>query len=208
MEDVLEVYSRPYDASRPVLCFDEAGKQLVAHVSAPLPVIPGSPAREDYEYERKGTANIFMTTEPLSGKREVTVTDRRTNVDFAHEIRKIVDARPDAEKIVLVLDNLNTHSAGALYEAFPPEEARRIWERLEVHYTPKHASWLNIAECELSALARQCLDRRIADKETLSREVKAWEQDRNERVVKVDWQFTTADARVKLKRLYPVIQLR
>lgn len=208
MEDVLEVYSRPYDSERPVICFDEASKQLVADVNEPLPVAPGLPARVDYEYERIGTANIFMASEPLAGKREVTVTDRRTNVDFAHEIRRIVDNRPEAKKIILVLDNLSTHSPAALYEAFPPAEARRVWERLEVHYTPKHASWLNMAECELSVLNRQCLDRRIPDKETLAREILSWQTRRNETVVKIDWQFTTTDARIKLKRLYPINQPR
>jgi len=168
---------------------------------------PGKPERVDYEYERRGTANLFMVFEPLAGRRRVTVTERRTAVDFAHVIRDLVDKDyPEAEKIVLVMDNLNTHKPSSLYEAFEPAEARRIFERLEIHYTPKHASWLDMAETELSVLARQCLDRRIPDRETLTREVAAWEKDRNEAVVKVDWRFTTADARIKLKRLYPSIQ--
>jgi hypothetical protein len=209
MEDVLEVYARPYDPKRPQVCFDEGGKQLIGEVRPPLPVRQGSPRREDYEYERNGTANLFMVFEPLAGVRRVEVTQRRTNQDFARMIRRLVDEwYPGAEKIVLVLDNLSTHTAAALYEAFEPAEARRLVERLEWHYTPKHGSWLNVAEMELSVLARQCLDRRIPDEETLRREVAAWEQQRNAAVVKVDWQFTTADARVKLKRLYPTIELQ
>lgn len=208
MEDVLEVYTRPYDPERPVVCFDEASKQLVADVTPPLPAQPGQPARVDYEYERCGTANLFMVFEPLAGQRRVTVTERRTAVDFAQMIHVLVEEMyPTAEKVVLVLDNLNTHGPAALYEAFEPAEARRLVERLEIHYTPKHASWLNMAETELSVLARQCLDRRIAERAILVREVAAWEAERNAAVVKVDWQFTTADARIKLKRLYPSIQL-
>lgn len=209
MEDVLEVYHRPYDPQRPVVCCDEVNKQLVAEVQPSLPMRPGEPAREDYEYERRGTANLFMVFEPLAGKRRVQVTQRRTAVDFACLLRQIVDEDyPNAEKIVLVMDNLNTHGPASLYEAFEPAEARRIWERLEVHYTPKHASWLNMAETELSALARQCLDRRIPDATTLTTQVQAWQEERNEAVVKVDWQFTTANARIKLKRLYPSLELR
>ena len=207
MEDVLEVYTRPYDPRRPQVCLDEASKQLVAEVQTPWPMGPGQPERIDYEYERRGTANLFMVFEPLAGRRRVTVTERRTAVDFANVVRDLVDKDyADAEKIVLVMDNLNTHKPSSLYEAFEPAEARRIFERLEIHYTPKHASWLDMAETELSVLARQCLDRRISDRETLTREVAAWEKDRNEAVVKVDWRFTTADARIKLKRLYPSIQ--
>jgi transposase len=209
MEDVLAVYARPYDPKRPKVCFDEGGKQLIGEVRPPLPVRPGQPQREDYEYERNGTANLFMVFEPLAGTRRVEVTERRTNQDFARIIRRLVDEwYPEAEKIVLVLDNLSTHSPAALYEAFEPAEARRLVEKLEWHYTPKHGSWLNVAEMELSVLARQCLDRRIPDLEALRREVAAWEQKRNAAVVKVDWQFTTADARVKLKRLYPSIELQ
>ena len=194
MEDVLEVYTRPYDPRRPQVCIDEASKQLVAEVQTPLPMEPGQPERIDYEYERHGTANLFMVFEPLAGRRRVTVTERRTAVDYA-----------DADKIVLVMDNLNTHKPSSLYEAFEPAEARRIFERLEIHYTPKHASWLDMAETELSVLGRQCLDRRIPDRATLTREVAAWEKDRNESCVRVDWRFTTADARIKLQRLYPSI---
>lgn len=209
MEDIIEVYTRPYDPRRPQVCIDEASKQLVAEVQAPLPMEPGQPERTDYEYERRGTANLFMVFEPLAGRRRVAVTDRRTAVDFANVIRDLVDKDyPEAEKIVLVMDNLSTHKPSSLYEAFEPAEARRIFERLEIHYTPKHASWLDMAETELSVLGRQCLDRRIPDRETLTREVAAWEKDRNEASVLVDWQFTTADARIKLKRLYPSILAR
>ena len=206
MEDVLEVYSRPYDPARPVVCMDEASKQLVADITPPLPMQPGQPSRQDYEYERRGTANLFMTCEPLAGHRHVKVTDRRTNADFAYLLRDLADIDyRHAEKVVLVSDNLNTHKPAVLYEVFPPEEARRLADRFEFHHTPKHASWLNIAECELSVLGRQCLDRRIDDRDFLAREVAAWEQDRNSQPVRVDWQFTTADARIKLKRLYPVL---
>ncbi len=209
MEDVLGVYARPYDPRRPQVCFDEGGKQLIGEVRPPLPVRPGAPRREDYEYERHGTANLFMVFEPLAGVRRVEVTERRTNRDFARIIRRLVDEwYPGADKIVLVLDNLSTHGPAALYEAFEPAEARRLVEKLEIHYTPKHGSWLNVAEMELSVLARQCLDRRIPDLEALRREVAAWEQTRNAAVVKVDWQFTTADARVKQKKLYPTIELQ
>jgi transposase len=209
MEDVLEVYAQPYNPKRPQVCFDEGGKQLIGEVRPPLPVRPGTPRREDYEYERNGTANLFMVFEPLAGVRRVEVTQRRTNQDFARIIRRLVDEwYAQAEKIVLVLDNLSTHTPAALYEAFEPTEARRVVEKLEWHYTPKHGSWLNVAEMELSVLARQCLDRRIPDEETLRREVAAWEQQRNTAVMKVYWQFTTADAWVKLKRLYPTIELQ
>jgi hypothetical protein len=209
MEDVLEVYARPYDPKRPQVCFDEGGKQLIGDVRPPLPVRPGNPRREDSEYQRNGTANLFMVFEPLAGVRRLEVTERRTNQDFAQVIKRLVDEwYPQAEKIVLVMDNLSTHTPAALYEAFAPAEARRLVEKLEWHYTPKHGSWLNVAEMELSVLARQCLDRRIPDLEALRREVAAWEQKRNAAVVKVDWQFTTADARVKLKRLYPTIELQ
>ena len=182
---------------------------MIGEMRPPLPVRPGSPRREDYEYARNGTANLFMVFEPLAGTRHVEVTERRTNQDFARIMRRLVDEwYPKAEKIVLVMDNLSTHTPAALYEAFAPGEARRLLEKLEWHYTPKHGSWLNVAEMELSVLARQCLDRRIPDLETLRREVAAWEANRNAAVVKVDWQFTTADARVKLKRLYPTIELQ
>jgi transposase len=206
MEDVLEVYQRPYDPKRPVVCFDEQSKQLIRETRTPLPVRPGQPERVDYEYERNGTANLFMTFEPLAGQRRVKVTDRRTKIDFAHAIRELVEQYPTAQKIVLVMDNLNTHKLGSLYEAFAPAEARRLIERLEVHHTPKHGSWLNMAETELSVLSGQCLDRRIGEKDELRTEVDAWERARNNAKCRVDWQFTTDDARVKLKRLYPSIQ--
>ena len=205
MEDVLEVYHRPYDERRPLVALDEASKQLVGEVVQPLPPEPGQPERFDYEYVRNGTANLFMISEPLLvGWRAVQVTERRTATDFAEVVRWLVEeVHPDAEKVVLVLDNLNTHKVASLYEAFPPEQARRIAERLEIHYTPKHGSWLNVAEIELSVLARQCLDRRIAAVQELRRQVAAWEEERNERGVEIRWRFTTADARIKLRRLYP-----
>jgi hypothetical protein len=209
MEDVLEVYSRPYDPARPLVCLDEGGKQLIGEARPPLPVRPGRPRREDSEYQRRGTANLFMIFEPLRGWRHVEVTERKTNRDFALVIRRLVDEwYPAAERIVLVMDNLSTHAAAALYEAFEPAEARRLWAKLEVHYTPRHGSWLDMAETELSVLARQCLDRRISDREALAREVAAWEEGRNGAGTKVDWRFTAADARIKLKRLYPLIQLQ
>lgn len=204
MEDVLEVYHRPYDAHRPVVCMDEASKQLIAEVREPLPAKPGSIAKHDSEYERRGTANLFMAVEPLAGKRTVQVTDRRTKVDWAQFVNfLLLTVYPEAAIVVLVMDNLNTHGIGSLYEAFDPETARALAARLEIHYTPKHGSWLNMAETELSILSRQCLDRRIESKDILTCEVAAWENDRNLRERKIDWQFTTADARIKLKRLYP-----
>lgn len=207
MEDVLEVYTRPHDPARPVVCLDELSKQLVAETRVPLPAEPGQPERVDYEYERCGTANLFLTGEPLAGRRHVTATERRTAVDFAHEVRDLLEVRyPHAEKVVLVMDNLNTHKPAALYEAFEPAVARALLDRLEIHHTPKHGSWLNVAEIELSVLSRQCLDRRIPDLETLTREVAAWEQARNADPRPVNWRFTIPDARIKLKRLYPSIQ--
>jgi hypothetical protein len=207
MEDVLEVYHRPYDEKRPLVCLDEASKQLVGEAVLPIPAEPGQPQRFDYEYVRNGTANLFMVSEPLLGWRAVQVTQRRTARDYAEVLRWLAeDVHPDAEAIVLVQDNLNTHTLASLYEAFEPEQARRIAERFEVHYTPKHGSWLNVAEIELSVLARQCLDRRIGSAEELEREVAAWEEERNERAVEVRWRFTTADARIKLHRLYPSLQ--
>lgn len=206
MEDVLEVYQRPYDPKRPVVCLDEQPKQRIREVRAPIPARPGQPERFDYEYERNGTANLFMLFEPLAGRRRVKVTDRRTKIDFAHVVRELVEQYPSAEKVVLVMDNLNTHRLGSLYEAFAPTEARRLVGRLEVHHTPKHGSWLNVAETELAVLGAQCLDRRIGEREELRSEVAAWEKARNSAKCRVDWQFTTADARVKLKRLYPSIQ--
>jgi hypothetical protein len=207
MEDTLEVYQRPYDEHRPLVCFDEGTKQLVKDVRPPIPGAPGHRERIDYEYERNGTGNLFMMFEPLAGQREVLVTARRTAVDYAEAIQHLVDVRYlSAEKIVLVQDNLNTHTLASLYEAFPPEEARRLIAKLEVHSTPKHGSWLNMAELELGVLRRQCLDRRVPDFSTLIDEVAAWQSDRNAIQVKVSWQFTTADARVKLKRLYPILE--
>ncbi len=207
MEDVLEVYHRPYDERRPLVCLDEASKQLVGEAVRPLPSEPGQPERFDYEYVRNGTANLFMVTEPLLGWRHVEVTERRTAVDFARVVRWLVEElHPDAERVVLVMDNLNTHKLASLYAAFPQEQARRIAEKLEVHHTPKHGSWLNMAEIELSVLAGQCLDRRLGSEAELRGEVEPWEEERNGRQVGIDWRFTTADARIKLKRLYPAVQ--
>jgi hypothetical protein len=209
MEDVSGVYHRPPDPECPVVCVDEGGKQLLGDIREPLPVRPGSPAKEDCEYARGGVANRFLAFEPLAGRRVVEVTGRRTAADFARFVRHLLDvAYPSARKVVLVTDNLNTHCTGSLYEAFPPAEARRLADRIEWHYTPKHGSWLNVAEIELSVPARQCPDRRIPDREVLAREAAAWEAKRNAAGVKADWQFTTADARVKLKKLYPTIQLQ
>lgn len=206
MEDVLEIYKRPYDPKHPVVCMDETSKQQIRETRLPLSMSSGQVERYDTEYERNGVSNIFMFCEPLRGWRKTKVTDRRTKVDWAHAIRELVDMDyPSAEKITVVLDNLNTHAGSSLYEAFPPEEARRILKRLEFHYTPKHGSWLNIAEIELSILGRQCLNRRIPDQGSLKKEVNAWNKTRNNQMGKVDWQFTTEDARIKLKRLYPLI---
>lgn len=207
MEDVLEVYHRPFDPDRPIVCLDEASKQLIGETRTPLPPEPGRPERFDYEYVRNGTANLFMLSQSLLGWRTVLVTERRTALDFAEVVRGLVeDLHSDAEKVVLVMDNLNTHKLASLYEAFPPERARRIAHKLEIHYTPKHGSWLNVAEIELSVLARQCLDRRMETAEMLRREVAAWEEPRNERAAEVQWRFTTADARIKLRHLYPSLQ--
>lgn len=206
MEDVLSVYTRPYDPSHPVVCLDETSKQLVLEKQVPLPAQPGQLERYDYEYERNGVSNLFMISEPLTGWRHVEVTDRRTKQDYAYQIKYLVDVRyPDAEWVTVIHDQLNTHVPSALYETFEPEEARRILDKLELHYTPKHGSWLNMAEIELSVLARQCLDRRIPDQAALKREVAAWEERRNSESRTIDWQFTTVDARIKLKRLYPSI---
>ena len=206
MEDVLAVYTRPHDPERVLVCLDETSKQLIAETRVPIPAKPGQPKRYDYEYERNGTANLFMMFAPLEGWRHVEVTDRHTAVDFAHMVRDLSDTHfPTAKKIVLMEDNLSTHKPASLYEAFPAAEARRLVERFEWHYTPKHGSWLNMTESELSVLSGQCLDRRIPDKQTLTEEVAAWEDSRNRKHAKADWQFTTADARVKLKRLYPAM---
>jgi hypothetical protein len=207
MEEILDVYQMPYDPQAPMVCMDEQPVQLIKETRQPLPAAPGQPEKVDYEYERNGTANIFMFTEPLTGTRHVRVTEHRTAVDWANEIRDLLAVRyPEAARVRLVCDNLNTHGIGSLYEAFPPEQARRLASRLEIHHTPKHGSWLNIAEIELSILTRQCLDRRIPDMETLTKETQLWEQRRNASQKGVDWQFSTLDARIKLKRLYPQIQ--
>jgi hypothetical protein len=209
MEDVLAVYARPYHPKRPVVCLDETSKELHGTARGSLPMESGQPLREDYEYERHGVCNLFLAIEPLTGRRKVRVTDRRTAQDFAEELRALVDEDfPEAEAIALVVDNLNTHGPACLYERFEPAEARRIAAKIEWHYTPEHGSWLNVAECELSVLASQCLSQRIPDKATLVREVAAWEARRNAAHVSVDWQFTAEDARIKLKRLYPVLKER
>ena len=208
MEEVLEVYTLPEDPACPLVCMDEASTQLIGETRLPLPARPGDLERYDYEYARNGVANLFMFFAPLAGWRHVAVTDRHTRVDWAHAIRDLVDVHfPDAPTVRVVLDNLNTHVAGSLYTAFAPAEARRILGRLELHHTPRHGSWLNMAEIELSVLSRQCLDRRIPDKETLARAVAAWEARRNDRRATMDWRFTTADARIKLRHLYPVTHL-
>jgi DDE superfamily endonuclease len=206
MEDVLDVYTRAHDSARPLVCLDETSKQLVAETRAPAPMKPGQPARHDYEYRRNGTANLFMLFAPLEGWRHVKVTARRTAVDYAHMLKELADIHfANAEKIILVQDNLNTHTPSSLYEAFAPAEARRIIERFEWHYTPKHGSWLNLAESELAVLSSQCLDRRIPDAATLTSEVDAWRKSRNTHNAKANWHFTSADARVKLKSLYPAL---
>src|SRR5688572_2027411 len=207
MEDVLDVYTRPYDPKRPLICMDETNKQLLRDARPPRPGRPGRPARVDYEYEREGVANLFLFCEPLAGCRWVDVTEHRTKADWAHQIKLLVDVRyPDAEGIALVMDNLNTHTPAALYEVFPPAEAKRLADKLEIHYTPKHGSWLNIAEIELSVLSRQCLDRRVPHFATLAAEIAAWQDRRNATGGTVDWRFTTEDARIQLKRLYPSLQ--
>lgn len=207
MEDVLDVYQMPYDPQVPMVCMDEQPVQLIKETRQPLPAAPGKPEKVDDEYERNGTANICRFTEPLNGTRHVHVTEHRTAVDWAHEIRDLLEVRyPEAARVRLVCDNLNTHGMGSLYEAFPPEQARRLASRLEIHHTPQHGSWLNIAEIELSGLTMQCLDRRLPDMETLTKETQQWEQRRNASQKGVDWQFSTLDARIKLKRLYPQIQ--
>jgi len=206
MEDVLEVYTQSNDANRPQVCMDETSKQLLSDLHEPLPAQPGQSKRVDYEYQREGVADLFMFFEPLAGKRFVKVTSQRTRKDWAHAMQELADTLyPKAAKIVIVMDNLNTHSPASFYETFEPEEAKRLANRFEFHYTPKHGSWLNMAEIELGVVIRQCLNRRIADKATLESEVNAWQNDRNAKVIKVDWRFTTVDARIKLKHLYPMI---
>lgn len=207
MEDVLEVYTRPYDPLCPQVCMDETSKQLLRETRQSLPMGSGRPERADYEYERGGVANVFMFMEPLAGRRWVDITERRTKTDWAQQIKELVDLRyPQAERIVLVMDNLNTHTPASLYEAFDPEEAKRLADKLEIHYTPKHGSWLNMAEIEFSILSKQCLDRRIPDQATLKAEVQAWVAERNACSSTMEWRFTTEDARIKLKRLYPTLE--
>lgn len=207
MEDVLDLYHEPYDPYYPLVCFDETSKQLISETRVPLPSAPGQVARYDYEYERNGVRNLFLFCEPLRGWRHIKITEQRTKVDWAYCMKQLVDEfYPDAVRIRLVQDNLNTHNPAALYEVFEPKEAKRLLGRLEFHYTPKHGSWLNIAEIEFSVLSRQCLDQRIPDEIALQREVAAWEEGRNTSEKKVNWQFTTQDARIKLKRLYPSYQ--
>lgn len=206
MKDVIEVYHRPHDPDRPVVCVDETSKQPIVETRNPIPAKPGQPRRVDYEYKRNGTANLFMMFAPLEGWRDVKVTDQRAAVDYARMLKKLSDTRfPKASRIVLVQDNLGTHKPASLYEAFPAAEARRLVERFEWHYTPKHGNWLDMAQSELSVLSSQCLDRRIPDKDTLIKQVNAWRNERNTKNAEADWQFTTADARVKLKRLYPTL---
>ena len=207
MEDVLTVYVRPYDPRYPQVCMDEVSKHLLSDTRPSLPGDPGHPERQDYEYERHGVCNIFLACEPLAGKRYTQVTTRRTKADWALFIRELIDVHsPLAEKLGLVMDNLNTHTPAALYEVFPPAEARRLVERLQLHYTPKHGSWLNMAEIELRVLSRHPLSQRIGDQAELQRQVQAWQQRRNQKAVTVDWRFTTEDARIKLKHLYPSIE--
>jgi len=208
MEDVLEIYKRPYNSAIPVICMDEQPTQLIKETRRKIAVEPGKVERVDYEYERNGTATNFMFTEPLGSWRKVNIRQRKTSIDWAYEVKELLDKDyPDAEKVILVMDNLNTHKVASFYEAFEPKKARRLAERLEIHYTPKHGSWLNVAEIELSVFTKQCLDRRIPDMATLQREAKAWYRKRNTNQKAVDWQFTTEKARVKLKRLYPQIQM-
>lgn len=202
----MDVYKRSYDETHPLICMDESSKQHIKETREPIPAKPGSVEKYDTEYERQGVSNLFMFFEPLEGKRHVVVTDQRTAVDWAHQIRYLVDViHPHATRISLVMDNLNTHAGASLYKAFPPEEAKRILDKLEIHYTPKHGSWLNMAEIELSILSRQCLDRRIPDQEALKIEVAAWQDKRNAIARPMEWRFTNEDARVKLKKLYPIL---
>jgi hypothetical protein len=203
MEKVLEFYKRPYDEKHPVVCMDESPKQLIGETKTPVAAKPGSLEKHDYEYVRNGVCNIFMSNEPLRGKRKVKVTERKTRVDWALFVEEIAGEYPEAEKITLVMDNFDTHKAGAFYEAFTPEKAKALWDRFEFIYTPKHGSWLNMAEIELNVLMGQCLNRRIESMAEIIKEVKAWEEYRNNRNAKINWQFTTGDARIKLKRLYP-----
>jgi len=207
MEKVLDVYRRPYDPKFPVICMDESPRQLIDEVKTPIPLAPGRPARHDYEYKRHGVCNVFMANEPLAGKRMVKITERKTKQDWACFIGEIEGRYNDAEKITLVMDNLNTHNPGSLYEAFPPDQAKKLWDRFEFVYTPKHGSWLNMAEIELNVLIRQCLNRRIPEMATVTTEVEAWQNHRNTQNATINWQFTTKDARIKLKRLYPSLHV-
>lgn len=207
MENVLDVYRRPYDAARPLVCMDETPRQLIGQTRVPVPAKPGQLAREDYEYERLGVCNVFMACEPLAGRRMTQVTERKTKLDWAHFIDDIAKHYPEAERITLVMDNLNTHTAGSLYEAFAPDKAKALWDRFEFVYTPKHGSWLNMAEIELNVLIGQCLDRRIGSIDTLRSEVAAWQVHRDQLKAKLNWQFTCSKARVKLSRLYPILQM-
>lgn len=206
MERVLDVYRRPYDAAHPVVCMDETPRQLIGQTREPIGAAPGRPEREDYEYRRLGVCNVFMACEPLAGRRMTEVTERRTKIDWAHFVEAIATQYPQAERITLVMDNLNTHGPASLYEAFAPEKAKALWDRFEFVYTPKHGSWLNMAEIEINVMVRQCLSRRIADIDTVRREVAAWQTHRDQLQAKINWQFTTDSARVKLKRLYPTIE--
>ena len=206
MEQVLDVYKRPYDRRFPVVCMDESPRQLIDEVKIPTPCAPGRPARQDYEYKRCGVCNVFMANEPLAGKRMTEVTERKTKLDWAVFMEQIAEKYPDAEKITLLMDNLNTHKAASFYEAFPPEKAKTLWDRFEFVYTPKHGSWLNMAEIELNVLIAQCLNRRIAEIQKVRSEVRAWELRRNNQEAKINWRFKTKEARIKLKRLYPMLE--
>lgn len=206
MERVLDVYRRPYDAANPVVCMDETPRQLIGQTRELIAATPGQPEREDYEYRRLGVCNVFMACEPLAGRRMTQVTERRTKTDWAHFVEDIATSYPDAQRITLVMDNLNTHTPGSLYETFPPDKAKALWDRFEFIHTPKHGSWLNMAEIEINVMVRQCLNRRIDNIETVRSEVAAWQSHRDNLQAKVNWQFTTADARVKLKRLYPTVE--
>ena len=206
MEQVLELYKQPYDPNRPLICMDELSKQLIGHTRKPLGLKPGQPARFDHEYKRNGVANLFALIEPLTGQCHLKVTERRTKIDWAHLIKDLVDVHyPQAQSIVLVMDNLNTHAKASLYEAFEPKEAKRIADRLEIYYTPKHGSWLNMAEIQLSVLSRQCLNRRIPTMQGLRSEIRAWQSKRNHQPAPIKWRFETKDARIKLKKLYPTV---
>jgi hypothetical protein len=206
MENVLDIYHRPYDAAHPVVCMDETPRQLISQTREPIKAAPGRLAREDYEYERCGVCNVFMASEPLAGRRFTKVTESRTKVQWARFVQDIAHAYPDAQRITLVMDNLNTHTAAALYETFPPSQAKALWDRFEFVYTPKHGSWLNMAEIELNVMIKQCLARRIDNIDTVRREVSAWQVQRNQLKARINWQFTTSDARIKLSRLYPTFE--